>query len=65
MELIADGANVVLHAATGSGKTLSYLLPVLTQLSDDLLSEALGNYLAGFLDGARAARAFAPQGPLL
>ena len=42
-------------APTGSGKTLAYLLPLLTQLSDDLLSEDLSNYLASFLDGGRPA----------
>jgi superfamily II DNA/RNA helicase len=36
---------------TGSGKTMAYLLPLLAQLSDDLLSEDLANYLASFLDG--------------
>ena len=34
MELIADGANVVLHAATGSGKTLAFLVPLLARLTE-------------------------------
>lgn len=48
------GDDSAICAPTGSGKTLSYLLPLLTQLSDDLLSEDLSNYLAGFLDGGRS-----------
>ena len=49
------GDDSAICAPTGSGKTLSYLLPMLTQLSDDLLSEDLSNYLATFLDGGRRA----------
>jgi len=48
------GDDSAICAPTGSGKTLSYLLPLLAQLSDDLLSEDLSNYLANFLDGGRS-----------
>ena len=48
-----SGDDTAVCAPTGSGKTLSYLLPLLSALSDDLLSEDLSNYLAGFLDGGR------------
>ena len=48
-----NGDDTAVCAPTGSGKTLSYLLPLLTQLSDDLLSEDLGNSLASILDGGR------------
>lgn len=51
------GDDTAVCAPTGSGKTLSYLLPLLTQLSDDLLSEDLSNYLASFLDGGRRSAA--------
>ncbi|KOO31685.1 p-loop containing nucleoside triphosphate hydrolase protein [Chrysochromulina tobinii] len=49
------GDDAAICAPTGSGKTLSYVLPLLTQLSEDLLSEDLSNYLANFLDGGRQA----------
>jgi hypothetical protein len=49
------GDDAAICAPTGSGKTLSYLLPLLSQLSDDLLSEDLSNYLESFLDGGRRA----------
>ena len=41
MELIADGANVVLHAATGSGKTLAFLVPLLARLTEGAGLQAL------------------------
>ena len=47
------GDDAAICAPTGSGKTLSYLIPLIAQLSDDLLSEDLSNYLANFLDGGR------------
>lgn len=47
------GEDAAVCAPTGSGKTLSYLLPLLSQLSDDLLSEDLSDYLANFLDGGQ------------
>lgn len=53
------GDDAAICAPTGSGKTLSYLLPLLSQLSDDLLSEDLSNYLASFLDGGRPRRSAA------
>lgn len=55
LRALERGDDAAVCAPTGSGKTLSYLLPLLTQLSDDLLSEDLSNYLSSFLDGGRGA----------
>ena len=35
MQLIADGDNVILHAATGSGKTVAFLAPLLAGLDQE------------------------------
>lgn len=35
MQLIADGDNVILHAATGSGKTVAFLAPLLASLDQE------------------------------
>ena len=53
LRALERGDDAAVCAPTGSGKTLSYLLPLLAQLSDDLLSEDLSDYLASFLDGGR------------
>lgn len=53
------GDDAAVCAPTGSGKTLSYLLPLLIALSDDLLSEDLAAYLGSAIDGGRPARASA------
>ena len=55
LRAMESGEDAAVCAPTGSGKTLSYLLPLLAQLSDDLLSEDLSGFLAGFLDGGRSA----------
>ena len=55
LRAMETGEDAAVCAPTGSGKTLSYLVPLLVQLSDDLLSEDLSDFLAGFLDGGRSA----------
>ena len=35
MQLIADGDNVILHAATGSGKTVAFMAPLLAGLDQE------------------------------
>ncbi len=53
LRALESGDDAAICAPTGSGKTLAYLLPVLSRLSDDLLSEDLATYLASALDGGR------------
>lgn len=53
MVKMATGNDAAVVAATGSGKTLAYLLPLVSRLSEDLLTEDLSGYLASFLEGGR------------
>ena len=55
LRAILSGDDAAVVAATGSGKTLGYLVPLLSRLSEDLLEEDLSGYLADFLAGRRAA----------
>jgi len=54
LRAILSGDDAAVVAATGSGKTLGYLVPLLSRLSEDLLEEDLSGYLADFLAGRRA-----------
>lgn len=44
-------SDTVIRSQTGSGKTLSYLMPILSALSDDLLEEDMTSYLSTYLGG--------------
>uniref|UniRef100_A0A7S4JGV2 RNA helicase n=2 Tax=Guillardia theta TaxID=55529 RepID=A0A7S4JGV2_GUITH len=45
---VFSSRDTVIRSPTGSGKTLSYLVPLLSWLSDDLLDEDLSTYLSRF-----------------
>jgi hypothetical protein len=45
---LQTGDDAACCAPTGSGKTLSYLLPLLSQLSDELLGDQLDDFLAQY-----------------
>jgi len=61
---IDGGQSVVLHAGTGTGKTLAYLLPVLQQLqaTPDLRAVIVAPGTELVMQTARLARALAPEG---
>jgi hypothetical protein len=56
--------DTVIRSQTGSGKTLSYLMPVLSALSEDLVEEDVTSYLRTFLgeSGLPRSEAAAAQG---
>ena len=63
LRAILSGDDAAVVAATGSGKTLGYLVPLLSRLSEDLLEEDLSGYLADFLRAAaRGGAALAAAG---
>ena len=51
LRAIALGEDAAICAVTGSGKSLAYLVPALTQLSDDLMQEDLSQFLTASLEG--------------
>ena len=60
---IADGGPVVVHAGTGTGKTLAYLFPVLQQLRDtpDLRAVVVAPGTELVMQVQRVARSIAPD----
>jgi len=61
LQQLSHGEDAAIVAATGSGKTLAYLLPLISQLSEELLQEDLSSYLASFLEGGKR-RIVSPRG---
>lgn len=61
LRALEAGGDGAVCAPTGSGKTLSYLVPVLAQLSDDLLAEDMPNFLASLAEGGQTAQRVAQR----